>query len=372
MANYLVTGGAGFIGSHLVDYLIRKGHKVAIFDNLDPQVHAAGEPEYLNKEAEFILGDVRDETALAKALRGKDAVFHEGAVVGVGQSMYEIKRYVDVNTLGTANLLDVIVNHKLTNIKKLVVASSMSIYGEGKYACDKCGPIYPFDRPVENLLQGKWEMVCPTCGEEARPLPTDESKPLQSTSIYAISKKDQEEMSLCVGKTYDIPTVALRYFNVYGTRQSLSNPYTGVMAIFLSRLLNNNAPLIFEDGLQSRDFVHVSDIVRANVAAMENDNANYQMFNVGTGQAVSVLEITRLLLERLGKNLQPAILGKFRKGDIRHCYADISKIREILGFEPTMSFDNGIDELIEWTKEQSSIDNVERATGELDAKGLIL
>jgi len=366
-----VTGGAGFVGSHLVDALIKKGHDVTIFDNLDSQIHPnCNPPTYLNKDAEFVLGDVRSGSALLKALKGKDVVFHQAAVVGIGQSMYEIKRYVDVNTLGTANLLNIIVNKKL-DIKKLIVASSMSIYGEGKYRCRNCGEISPSERRIDNLSQHRWEMICEQCENEAIPIPTDENKPLQSTSIYSITKKDQEEMCLCIGRAYNVPTVALRYFNVYGPRQSLSNPYTGVMAIFGTRLLNDNSPLIYENGLQTRDFVHVSDIVKANILCMEKEEANYQIFNVGTGKAVSVLEVANLLADKLGKNIVSVVVNKYRKGDIRHCFADTSKIQKLLDFKTEIMLTNGIYQLIEWMKTQQSIDKVDKATSELSGKGLI-
>jgi len=259
----LVTGGAGFIGSHLVDALVEKGHDVVIYDSLEPQVHQKNKiPDYLNKRAEFVKSDVRDKNKLKEVVRNVDIVCHQAAMVGVGQSMYQIESYMDVNTLGTAKLLDILVNEE-HSVKKLVVASSMSVYGEGKYTCEECGVGYPKLRPKEQLSAKEWEMKCPNCGKEVKAVPTDEDKPLHPTSIYAISKRDQEEMSLVTGRAYGIPTVALRYFNVYGPRQSLSNPYTGVCAIFSSRIKNNSDPIIFEDGWQSRDFTSVYDIVQA-------------------------------------------------------------------------------------------------------------
>lgn len=370
----LVTGGAGFIGSHLVDALVKEGHRVRVFDNLEPQVHGALReqqrwPDYCNPGAEYVFGDVRDRDALAKSVEGVDVVFHEAAMVGVGQSMYQVRRYVDVNTLGTATLLDVLVNQK-RRVRKLVVASSMSIYGEGKYECPTHGAIYPRLRPKEQLERRDWEVRCPQCGQAARPLPTDEEKPFFSTSIYAISKKDQEEMCLCVGRAYGIPTVALRYFNVYGTRQALSNPYTGVAAIFSSRLLNNKAPLIYEDGLQSRDFIHVSDIVRANLLVMNADAANYDSFNVGAGVPVTVLDVARILGQALERDIKPVVVGKFREGDIRHCFADISKARR-LGYTPSVPFEQGMRDLAAWVGEQQAEDRVEAAAGELEQRGLV-
>ncbi|HYY95801.1 MAG TPA: NAD-dependent epimerase/dehydratase family protein, partial [Pyrinomonadaceae bacterium] len=287
----LVTGGAGFIGSHLVDALVAGGHRVRVLDALVPQVHGDAErPAYLNAEAEFVRGDVCDEEILGRALEGVEVVYHEAAEVGVGQSMYEMQRYVRANTFGTSVLLEHLVARR-SQIRKLVVASSMSIYGEGAYGCPVHGAVYPQLRPASQLRERRWEMECARCGSELRAMPTNEEKPLFPTSVYAITKQDQEQLCLVVGRAYDIPAVALRYFNVYGTRQALSNPYTGVCAIFSSRLLNGQRPVIFEDGRQARDFVHVSDIVRANLLALETDRADYSAVNVGTGRATSVGEV---------------------------------------------------------------------------------
>jgi dTDP-L-rhamnose 4-epimerase len=367
----LVTGGAGFIGSHLVDALVAAGHGVRVFDLLEPQVHgASGAPAYLNAGAEYTWGDVRDREALFAALAGAEVVFHKAAMVGVGQSMYQVRRYVDVNTLGAATLLDILANEKHT-VRKLIVASSMSVYGEGAYECARHGRICPRLRPDAELAQRDWEMHCPDCGQAARPLPTAETKPLHATSIYAITKKDQEEMCLCVGRAYRIPTVALRYFNVYGSRQSLSNPYTGVAAIFSSRLLNDKPPLIFEDGLQSRDFVHVSDIVRANLLAMQRDAGDYECFNIGSGRPVTVRDVAQVLSVALGKELEPAIVNKYRAGDIRHCVADIARARAVLGYEPATAFEPGMRALSDWVRAQTADDRVEAAALELEQKGLV-
>ena len=370
----LVTGGAGFIGSHLVDALIREGHRVRVLDSLEPQVHgvlrAQGKlPEYCNPHAEYLIGDVRDRALLERALEGIDVVFHEAAAVGVGQSMYEIEKYVGMNTHATAVLLDVLANRR-ARTRKLIVASSMSIYGEGAYQCERDGRVFPRLRSNDQLTQRDWEMRCPACGQIAQPIPTDEEKPLYSTSIYAISKRDQEEMCLCIGRAYHIPTVALRYFNVYGTRQALSNPYTGVAAIFSSRLLNDHVPLIFEDGLQSRDFVHVSDIVQANLLAMKCDAANYDYFNVGTGHPITVHDVAIVLSHALGKEIAPQIVGKFRAGDIRHCVADIAKARRVLGYAPRVTFEDGMRELTDWVRRQDAQDRVDAAAGELEKRGL--
>ena len=371
MAKILVTGGAGFIGSHLVDKLVSEGHEVTVLDNLEPQVHgdAAGLPDYYNHDARFVKGDVRSKDDLRRAMKDCEIVFHQAAMVGVGQSMNQIHKYVDVNTLGTANLLEVILEKK-NQIKKLIVASSMSIYGEGEYKCDVCGVVCPSLRPDSQMHDNQWEQKCPECGTDVLPIPTSESKPLESTSIYAITKKDQEEMCLSFGRAYNIPTVALRYFNVFGPRQSLSNPYTGVCAIFSSRIKNGNPPIIYEDGLQSRDFVSVYDIVQANVLAMTNDNMNYQAFNVGAGNVTTVLDVYDTLAKLYGFDGEALVVNKFRTGDIRHCFADISKI-EACGYKPTVRLDEGMKELAEWGTKQEAVDSVEKAQQELASMGLV-
>jgi dTDP-L-rhamnose 4-epimerase len=365
----LVTGGAGFIGSHLVDALVEQGHEVVIYDNFEPQVHKT-EPEYLNRNAELIRADIRDKDTLKNAVIDSEIIFHQAAMVGVGQSMYQVEKYVDVNTFATAKLLDIIANEE-HSVKKLIVASSMSIYGEGAYQCDDCGIVYPALRLEEQLMKRQWEMPCPNCGKEVKPVPTDEAKPLQPTSIYAVTKRDQEEMCLAIGRAYGIPTVALRYFNVYGSRQSLNNPYTGVCAIFSSRIKNKNTPLIFEDGLQSRDFVSVHDIVEANILAMASSNANYEVFNVGTGNAINILEIAQTLVKLYKENLNSEITNKYRAGDIRHCFADVSKIKNKLGYKPKIDFEHGMKELVEWGEKEEAVDKFDDAQEELKVRGLV-
>ena len=368
--NILVTGGAGFIGSHLVDALIESGNRVRVVDLLVSQVHSSSEPVLLNKEAEFIRGDVADAKLLPRALEGIEAVYHQAAEVGVGQSMYEIEKYVRGNTYATSILLEELMKRR-DQIRKLIVASSMSIYGEGAYR-DAAGKVfYPQLRPTSQLLERRWEVESPETGEPLTPLPTNEDKPLFPTSVYAITKQDQEQLCLVVGRAYDIPTVALRYFNVYGTRQALSNPYTGVCAIFSSRLLNDQRPLIFEDGEQSRDFTHVSDIVQANLLALETDKADYQAINIGTGHPTSVKQIAQILAEGLGKDLEPEIVSKYREGDIRHCVADISRARNLLDYEPKVSLERGIPELLDWVREQKAIDQVARAKAEMETHNLV-
>lgn len=371
MTNVLVTGGAGFIGSHLVDHLVENGYEVTVLDNLTEQVHSE-KPKYCNNGAEYFWGDIRDRELVTNLLEEADVLSHQAGAVGIGQSMYEIKKYVDVNTLGTANILDIVVKEDI-DLKKVVVASSMSIYGEGGYYCTECGERRsPKLRDDDQLSRGKWEHRCAECGTELKPRPTAEDKPLDSTSVYAITKKDQEQLCRSVGRAYDIPTVALRYFNVYGSRQSLDNPYTGVCAIFSSRIKNNNPPLVFEDGAQTRDFIHVSDIARANRLAIESD-AEDSAINVGTGNPLRIDEIAETLTEFYGKDghLQPEIVDEYRTGDIRHCYADPSRARETIGFEAEVSFREGIQELVEWAADQSATDTFDQAHAELEDKGLI-
>jgi dTDP-L-rhamnose 4-epimerase len=367
----LVTGGAGFIGSYIVDGLIDKGCEVVVYDNLDPQVHGenAGVPDYLNKKATFVKGDVRDSAKMKEVLDGVEVVYFKAAAVGVGQSMYEIERYVDVNTVGAARFLQVVTENKIP-LKKMVVASSMSIYGEGAYAQSDGTEVHPFLRKDEQLKERQWDHIGPD-GQSLRPIPTSEKKPLYPTSVYAITKRDHEELFISVGEAYDIPTVALRYFNVYGPRQALSNPYTGVAAIFSSRILNRKAPLVFEDGLQQRDFIHVTDIARANLLALETDKADGQVLNIGTGKPVSVVEIAHSLSKHLNFDEAPEVVNKYRVGDIRHCYGDISKARELLGYEPQIKFDDGMRELAAWVSEQAADDKVEACRTELEQHNLI-
>lgn len=369
----LVTGGAGFIGSFIVDELVQAGHEVKIYDDLDPQVHGKARevPDYVNLSAEFIKGNVLDADRFHAAVKDVDVLFHQAAAVGVGQSMYEIRKYVEQNSLGGASVLDVIINRE-HRLKKIIVASSMSIYGEGRYRCSECGPVYPGLRKAEQLAGGRWEVECPGCGKPLEGMATDESKPLDPTSIYAVTKRDHEEMFLSIGRAYKLPTVALRYFNAYGPRQALSNPYTGVCAIFSSRLLNGESPVIFEDGLQSRDFIHVKDIARANILAMEKKEADYQVFNVGSGAPKSIREIAEILAEKIqpGAGIKPLISGSFREGDIRHCFADISKIEKLLGFKATIEFSRGIDDLTGWVAVQTCEDRSDEAIKELKQRGL--
>ncbi|MCX7826405.1 MAG: SDR family NAD(P)-dependent oxidoreductase [Verrucomicrobiae bacterium] len=365
----LVTGGAGFIGSFLVDALVQRGHDVTVFDNFEPQVHGRKRPDYLNKAAHYVKGDVTDLATLKKVVLKAEVIFHEAAMVGVGQSQYQIRRYTDVNVLGTANLLDILANNK-HRCRKLIVAASMSSYGEGLCECREHGIVRPPLRSERDVAGGVWELRCPQCGGIAKPAPTPETASLVCNSIYAQTKKDQEEMVLMFGRTYGLPAVALRYFNVYGPRQSLSNPYTGVCEIFMSRIKNGRRPVVYEDGGQTRDFVSVHDIVQANLLAMEKPSADGQVFNVGTGKPISVAEVARVLARVYGADIEPEITGRFRKGDVRHCFPDIGKARALLGYEPRVGFDAGMRELAEWSRQTQAKDRFKQAALELKKRGL--
>jgi len=368
----LVTGGAGFIGSHIVDLLIKKGYAVRVLDNLDPQVHPGRKkPSYLNPQAEFVKGNVTKVSDLKKALSGVDAIFHEAAKVGVGQSMYEIASYTKNTVLGTALLLDLVVNQYRNKIKKMVVAASMSSYGEGKYKCPKHKDVRPMPRPLGQMQKKDWELHCPFCNQYLKPAPTNEETKQVCGSVYAVNKRDQEEMFLAVGKAYHIPTVALRYFNVYGPRQSLSNPYTGVAAIFMSRIKNDNPPIVYEDGLQTRDFISVHDIASANLKVLENSKADYQVFNIGSGKPQTIAGIAKTLAKLYKSDIKPKVQNQFRAGDIRHCIADIKKIRKLLNWQPKVTFYQGMQELIIWSRESKARDLSEQAEKELKTRKLI-
>lgn len=367
----LITGGAGFIGSHLADALLQRGDHVRVLDNLYPQVHGddAERPEYLDPDVELVVGDVRDPEALREALKGIDAVYHLASVVGVGQSMYAIAEYTSINNLGTAVLLEALIQQP---VEALVVASSVSIYGEGLYRNAAGATFNPSNRTAEQLRMGDWEVYAEN-GEPLIPVLTPETKSPDLASVYALSKFDQERMCLMIGQAYHIPTVALRFFNVYGTRQALSNPYTGVLAIFASRLLNNNAPLIFEDGCQQRDFVHIYDIVQGLLLALERPEAAGGVFNIASGNQYTIIQLAEKMASVLGKeHLRPEITGKYRVGDIRHCFADIARARQVLGYQPRVSLETGMVELANWLEGQVAYDRVHEMTAQLSARGLTL
>ena len=365
----LITGGAGFIGSHLADELLAQGWQVRALDNLTRQVHETGErPAYLDSEVELVVGDVRDGDCVLRALDGVDAVVHLAARVGVGQSMYEIADYTSVNGLGTGVLLQALLDHP---VEQLVVASSMSIYGEGLYAGAAGRRVADVvERSREQLERGAWEPVGEN-GQRLRALPTPEDKPPALSSIYALGKYDQERMSLLFGSAYQTPVTALRFFNVYGPRQALSNPYTGVLAIFAGRLLNGRAPLIYEDGRQRRDFVSVYDVARAVRLALEQPDGAGRILNVGSGESVSVLEIADELAQVMGREeIAAQVTGKYRVGDIRHCFADISRAERTIGYVPQIARADGMSELAEWLAGQAATDRVDDAAAELAARGL--
>lgn len=356
----LVSGGAGFIGSFLTEALIKEGHDVRMLDNLEEQVHHGKKPAYLPKAAEFMEGDIRDRATWQKALKNIDAVIHCASAVGVGQSQYEIGKYTDVNAVGTANLLDVLANEKHA-VKQILVPTSMTAYGEGVYACAKHGDVRPGIRPVAQLEQKRWEPVCPQCGTELKARPTPENALKFPASVYAITKNVQEELIFSFGRTYGIKTAALRLFNVYGPRQSLSNPYTGVTAIFLSRLKNGEQPVVYEDGLQTRDFISVHDVVRAFAMALKTEKVDGHVFNIGSGTPTTIVDIATTLAKLTGIDIEPKVTGEFRKNDIRHCFADNRLAAEILGWKPTVSFEQGMKELVDWGKNEKAEDNFKQA-----------
>lgn len=368
-ASVLITGGAGFIGSHLADELLAAGYRVRVLDNLAPQVHGPGRfrPSYLSADVELLTGDVRDPYTVGKSLAGIDAVFHFAASVGVGQSMYQVREYVAVNDLGSANLLQHLIE---SPVERLVVASSMSIYGEGLYR-DMAGNLVAGpERDLARIRQGIWELH-DEHDQPLAPVSTPEWKQPSLASVYALSKFGQERLCLLLGQAYSMPTVALRFFNVYGPRQALSNPYTGVLAIFAARLLNGRPPLVFEDGNQMRDFIHVRDVAHACRLALEKPDAAGRAFNIGSGNRYTIAGLARELAAVLGREqLEPEITGRFRRVDIRHCFADISQARSLLGFEPSVPLARGLGELADWLAGQNAEDRCEQAGHELARRGL--
>jgi len=367
----LITGGAGFIGSHLAEALAHANRPVTVLDSFEPQVHRDA-PPWQPAGVRIVRGDAGDVALLSSLLREADieAVVHFAAQVGVGQSMYEVRRYVDGNAGATGGLLQALVdgNHA---VRKLLVASSMSIYGEGAYRCPSCGPVAPPLRVEAQLRKRDWEVHCPNCGTVLEPVPTSEEKRLQANSVYAITKKAQEELCLTVGKAYGIPTVALRFFNVYGPRQSLSNPYTGVCAIFASRVKAGKPPIVFEDGKQSRDFVSVHDVVESCRLALEKSAADYEAVNVGTGHPTSIEEVALATAGAFGRpEVRPMTSGKYRPGDVRHCYADLRKVERLLEYRPKWTFERGLAELASWGRGVEAQDRLEEAIAELRSRGL--
>jgi dTDP-L-rhamnose 4-epimerase len=368
----LVTGGGGFIGSFVVDRLLAAGHSVRVLDNLDPQVHPDGPPPYLARAAQLVVGDVRDRAVLDRALDGVDAVVHAAAAVGVAQSLYKVEHYVDVNVRGTAVLLDCL-QHRASRLKKLLVFTSMTGYGEGVYRRPSDGRLLRVGiRTEDDIARHGWEPVCPETGERLEAAPTPEDSALLARNVYALTKRWQEELALSLGSVYGFPVVCLRLFNVYGPRQSLSNPYTGVLAIFLARLLAGEQPVVYEDGGQSRDFISVHDVADTALLALETDRADGVVMNLGSGELRRIGDIGRTLATLTGReDLQPRVTGQFRRGDVRHCTADIARARRVLGFAPRVGWEQGLRELLTWCRGAASSDQFGRAQGELERHGLL-
>ena len=370
--NILITGGAGFIGSNLALKLIEKGYKVTVLDNLSPQIHTSNSPLYnsIKDKVRFIKGTVLSYDDWKNALEEIDVVVHLAAETGTGQSMYEIEKYTDVNIKGTSIFLDILANEK-HSVKKMIVASSRAIYGEGKYECSSCGIVYPNERKDEDMSKGDFTVKCPTCNANAKLLATDENSKIHPSSIYGITKQVQEQMFMVMGKTLNIPALAFRYQNVYGAGQSLSNPYTGILSIFSTRIKNGNDINIFEDGKESRDFVYIDDVVDATILGIEKDEANYEVFNVGLGLAFDVNKVASTLVKEYKSNSKISISGNYRLGDIKDNYADLTKIQTKLGFKPKVSFEEGIKRFTKWVNAQEVVeDQYEKSINEMKEKGL--
>jgi dTDP-L-rhamnose 4-epimerase len=351
----VVTGGAGFIGSHLVDELIELGHSVTIVDCLDSQVHPQGkEPEYLNRKAIFVKADIRTPGVLESVISNTDVIFHFAASTAVGQSMHQVSHYASNNIQATALLWDVLAKNR-HRVNKVILASSRAVYGEGLYLCEECKKEFiATPRHEDDLKKGLWDIRCPTCLKFAKPVPAHEQIAPHPASIYAITKSTQEEISLCCAKALNVPVAVLRFSNVYGARQSLSNPYVGIASIFAANVFRHKAVEIYEDGMESRDFICAKDVVSACILAMNSNKANYQILNVGSGQVITILDLARTIIRKLNGRTEAEIVGKYRLGDIRHFWMDISKIRNVLGFKPLYSFDKGIDYFINWVQNDMS------------------
>ena len=374
--NVLITGGAGFIGSNIALKLINKGYGVTVLDSLSEQIHGANpektSPLYqsIKDKVNFIHGDVNNREDWEQALENIDYVIHLAAETGTGQSMYEIKKYVDTNIGGTALLLDILTNAK-HHVKRVVVAESRAIYGEGKYHCPKCGDVYPLERKDEDMAKGDFECKCPKCGGVVELVATTEDSAIHPSSVYGISKQVQGQLVHLVCKSIGVESVSFRYQNVYGPGQSLTNPYTGILSIFSTRIKNGNGLNIFEDGKETRDFVYIEDVVDATILGMEVPEANGHVFNIGTGVATDVLTVANTLCEKYGIQVPITVSGNYRLGDIRHNYADITSARQILGFEPKWNFSDGIEQFTNWVNQQEiQEDNYEASIEEMKKKGL--
>lgn len=366
MSSYLVTGGAGFIGRQVCRDLADAGHRVRVLDSLIEQVHGPDQPVDL-EGVEIRKGDVRDAEAVRSALSGVDGVVHLAAEVGVGQSMYEIDRYVATNDLGTAVLLQALIAHP---VQRIVVASSMSVYGEGRYVTSEGATVDSARRSPNDIAAGRWDIIGPD-GKPLSPVATDETKQTDLASIYALTKYFQEQAILIFGRAYRMQAVALRLFNVFGPGQALSNPYTGVLANFSSRIASGQAPTIFEDGEQRRDFVHVRDVAWAFRLALERPQLENEIINIGSGRSYAISEVARMVARAMGRDIEPEIMRKARSGDIRNCFADIAKARSLLGFEPRLSLDESLGELAEWVASQKVLDRNEEMRRQLEARGLV-
>ncbi len=372
----LITGGAGFIGSHIAIKLIDKGYDVTVMDNLLEQIHGA-DPDHtsplycsIRDKVRFIKGDVCDKAMLVQALEDTDYVIHLAAETGTGQSMYEIKRYIDVNIGGTALLLDILTNNK-HHVKRVVVAESRAIYGEGKYHCEKCGDVYPTERKDEEMARGDFECHCPKCGGKVKLVATTEDSAIHPSSVYGVGKQVQGQLVHMICKSIGIESVSFRYQNVYGPGQSLTNPYTGILSIFSTRIKNHKEINIFEDGRESRDFVYIDDVVDATIAGIEVPEAKGHVFNIGTGVSTDVLTVAQTLSKHYGIEVPLQVTGNYRLGDIRHNYADISLAKQVLGFQPKWTFDAGIKQFTEWVNRQElKTDNYEASLEEMKQKGL--
>jgi dTDP-L-rhamnose 4-epimerase len=370
----IITGGAGFIGSHLTQRLLEEGYEITIFDNFSPQIHGSTKSlrSDLSSKIRLIIGDVRDRKAFHEALRGQETVVHLAAETGTGQSMYEVERYEDVNIKGTAILMDYLVNNKDSQVKKIVIASSRAVYGEGKYHCTAHGTVYPSMRNTEDLKNGKYEPLCPMCNAECKVLPTDEDSRVEPSSFYGLTKLMQEKMVLMFAKTLGLSAFALRYQNVYGPGQSLNNPYTGILAIFSNQARENQPIYIFEDGQESRDFVYIDDVVDATLRCINYQDNVVETLNVGSGESISVSQVVEEVKSFFKSSSVVSITGGFREGDIRHNLADITYIHKILSYAPKTKFPKGIHEFLKWAQsEKASTNKYESSLQEMREKGLI-
>lgn len=371
----LISGGAGFIGSNLALKLKRKGYRVVLLDNLSKQIHGENPEEsytynLIKDKYEFIVGDVTSFEDWKKAINGVDVVVHLAAETGTGQSMYEVNKYVDVNVGGTAKMMEVITNEE-NQVKKVVVAASRAVYGEGKFQCSEHGIVYPVSRKDKDMSAGDFEVKCPVCNKNVEMLPTDEYSKLHPTSVYGHTKQSQEELCMIIGKSINLPVVSFRFQNVYGPGQSLKNPYTGILSIFSTQIKNENNLNIFEDGLETRDFVYINDVTDAIILGIENDKANFESFNVGSGEKTDVLTVANTLKEKYGSTVNINVSGNYRLGDIRHNLGDLTKIKSVLGYKPRVSFVEGISKFVDWVEKQAiEKDNYETSIEEMKRKGL--